>query len=267
MNKEEFLSNIEEYLNGHLTTTQTAAFEQAMNGNVELQQAFQKRKETVRNLKKIFVFESRKQELKQLIEAKKKEKMVAANKLRPLWPSYLRRVAAILAIALFLGAAYWFFMQSPPPNYQQLALTTFEQTDDKSLTGISVTMGETTEADIEVTLMNAEKIYKEDKPKEALLLLKKINTEGVGEQQYKVILLRALCQLKMKNMVAAKENLDLLLQHPDQLYDDQVEWFSTLIELHKGESDNVTKAKQQLQNIISEGGTYQKEAQELLGKL
>ncbi len=269
MNKDEFLDNIEEYLNGHLTTTQAAAFEQAMKEDAELQEAFQKRKETVNALKELFAFESKKEEFKQLIEAMKQEEREQANKVRPLWQRFNRQIAAVLAIALFLGVAYFAYQYFTPPTYQQLALTAIEQTAERSLSSISETLSG---VDKEVILVKeavrkTKKAYQQAEFTEAIKLSESVSINKEDKQYYNLVLLRMLCHLELENMDAATEHLQILQTYPHQDYEDRIGWYSAVIELYKGKPNNITKAKQQLQAIVSEGGTFRKEAQELLNKL
>ena len=260
MNKQEFIENIAEYINGDLSIEKAADFENAMNQDSTLKQAFEEEKEMIKALEDHFNFEEEKKEFEQFFEqffeqdkpqTEAKPEPAIAPKLRLSWMT--RAIAALFTLFLVVSA-YWLYYQSPEMNALKLAVEWKEQTDDKTLINTGGTMGGTDQANVQAKFGEAKQKYENKEPEQALNILKDINTDDGN-------LLKALCYFDLKDTAKAEGTINGLL---NSKYREQAEWLQALVSLQK---DSVTKAKNQLEAIIGQEGSFAKEAQELLDQL
>lgn len=255
MNKQEFIENIAEYINGDLSIEKAADFEKAMNQDSTLKQAFEDEKEMIKALEDHFNFEHEKKEFELFFEQNKlqtntKSEPKIEPKTRLNWIT--RTIAASFALFL-LVSAYWLY-QSTNLSAPKLAIEWKEQTDDKTLINIGGTMGGTDQASLQAKLGKAKLMYENKETKQALNILDEINTDDGN-------LLKALCYFDLKDATKAESTINGLL---NSKYKEQAEWLQVLVSLQK---NSVAKAKNQLEVIIEKEGSFAKEAKKLFDQL
>ncbi len=240
---------ISRYLEGEMDPIEATGFEEALENNPELKEEMDLYREVDSAIADTEVLDLRAQ-LDEIHEelTPQLEKITKKSSKRVLRYA----VAASIAVIISLGTYSLFFKKV---NNNKI-VTEFYKPYDVTLINRS--------ANTNITPMMREALYKYENQEynEAVLLFQdilEINPEMTASHLYS-----GISYLELQEYEKAKESFIAVLEHNDNLYMEQAEWYLGMVYIMKDEKD---KARMQFRKIKQSDGIHRDEASRILRKL
>lgn len=241
---------IERYLDGEMSPEEKTWFEKEMEDNPELGDEIQLRKEVNEAIMEEDVIQLR----MQLDGIHRKRQ---AEKIRTVKPARTtRRVllatssVAVLTVFILLGGRYWWGNVAPEKifnrYYEPYEMPVYREAGTAT----------------DLLFLKAMETYQNREFDRAIELFEEVLAQDVTKMDAN--LMSGISKIETERYGEATTNFRRIIDHRDNLFLDQAEWYLALSYLMTGETGKATALFEQ---IAGEEGTYRKEAREILRKI
>ncbi|MGC9471651.1 MAG: hypothetical protein ACP5D1_08910 [Bacteroidales bacterium] len=241
---------IERYLDGEMSPEEKTWFEKEIEDNPELGDEIQLRREVNEAIMEEDVIQLRMQ--LDSIHRKHQAEKIRAVRRRPA----LRRVvlaassAAVLTVFILLGGRYWWGNVAPEKifhrYYEPYEMPVYREAGTAT----------------DLLFLKAMETYQNREFDRAIELFEEVL--ALDGTKMDASLMSGISKIETERYGEATTNFRRIIEHRDNMFMDQAEWYLALSYLMKGETGKATALFEQ---IAGEEGTYRKEAREILRKI